>query len=107
MSNFFLPPQLISCSLLITGIFTALSGAATVGQSRLASNTYKTLNSAILIISLGKLYGLLPFWPKHYTPALIVRNLFLFFYPVFTLLTALYGFCLGSAYTDSKTNISL
>ena len=100
LSNFFLPPQLVSCSFLITAIFWALNGAAAAGPKRLSSRTYKTLNTGIIILSLGKMYGLMPFLFEKYSVSVVLRNIFVFFYPTITLLIACLGLEKGSSYKE-------
>lgn len=95
-----MPPQLVSCSFLITGIFWALNTAASAGEKRLSSRTYKILNSGIISLTLGKIYGLLPFLLSKSSPATILRNIFVFFYPVLTLITASVGLQKGLSYRE-------
>ena len=99
-SNFFLPPQIYSCSFLITAIFLALSGASVAGQKRLSSATYKSLNCAIIVNSLFKMYGLTSQWPAQMSGKILFHSLFVFFFPLLTLSTALAGYITGMMYKE-------
>ena len=99
-SNFFLPPQVYSCSFLITAIFLAQNGASMAGPKRLSSVTYKTLNGAIIFNSVVKLYGLSAYWPKAISSKAMLHSFFVYFFPVFSLITALTGLFRGFSYRE-------
>jgi hypothetical protein len=70
------------------------------GPRRLSSVTYKTLNGAIIFNSLVKLYGLSAFWPKAISSKAMLHSFFVYFFPVFSLFTALTGLLRGISYRE-------